>query len=101
MGGGRTKWVVIAAWLIAAAIAFPFQSKLQALASDESDAFKDNGAESTKVDDVIEQRFAGGGETTAVILYTQDQPLTEPDFEQISKDGLELCEQGGSRTSCA
>ena len=41
------KWVVIAAWLIAAAIAFPFQSKLQVLASDESDAFKDNGAEST------------------------------------------------------
>ena len=31
------KWVVIALWLIAAAIAFPFQSKLQVLASDESD----------------------------------------------------------------
>ena len=65
------KWVVIAAWLIAAAIAFPFQSKLQVLASDESDAFKDNGAESTQVDEIIEQRFEEGDETTAVVVYTR------------------------------
>ena len=62
---GAVKWVVIAAWLVAALVAFPFQSKLQALASDESDAFQDRGAESTRVDEIIEQRFTGGDETTA------------------------------------
>ncbi len=50
-GGRRSKWVVIAAWLLAALVALPFQSKLQALASDESDAFQDRDAESTRVDE--------------------------------------------------
>ena len=58
--GRRSKWVVIAAWVIAALAAFPFQSKLQALASDESGAFESRDAESTRVDETIEQRFPGG-----------------------------------------
>lgn len=80
------KWVVIALWLIAAAIAFPFQSKLQVLASDESDAFQDRNAESTRVGDIIEQRFKGGKETTAVIVYTR------PDPERPVQDGTKLCD---------
>ena len=59
LGGRRTKWVVIALWLIAAVIAVPFQSKLQALASDESDAFQDDDAESVQVSDFIKQRLRG------------------------------------------
>ena len=81
------KWVVIAAWLIAAAIAFPFQSKLQVLASDESDAFKDNGAESSQVDEIIEQRFEEGDETTAVVVYTRQ------DQQRMLEDGLKFCEK--------
>src|SRR6185436_10295855 len=86
------KWVVIAAWLIAAAIAFPFQSKLQALASDESDAFQDNGAESTQVDNIIDERFAGGNETTAVLLYTRDQQLLDTDLQRAAQDIQKICE---------
>ena len=81
------KWVVIAAWLIAAAIAFPFQSKLQVLASDESDAFKNNGAESSQVDEIIEQRFEEGDETTAVVVYTRQ------DQQRMMEDGLKFCEK--------
>ena len=40
---------MIALWLVAAVVALPFQSKLQTLASDESDAFQDSKAESVKV----------------------------------------------------
>src|SRR4051794_5787955 len=83
--GRRTKWVVIAAWVLAAIIAIPFQSKLQALASDESNAFKDRNAESTKVDQTIDARFPGGSETTAEILYTVD------DQNKIANDGKALC----------
>ena len=59
---------MLAAWLLAVlAGAVPFQSKLQALASDESNAFLDRtGRVPTRVDKTIEQRFAGGRETTAV-----------------------------------
>jgi RND superfamily putative drug exporter len=85
--------VVIALWLIAAVIAVPFQSKLQSLASDESDAFQDDNAESVQANDFIKQHFAGGGETTALILYTKDSPLTEPEFEQISRDAIRLCKK--------
>jgi RND superfamily putative drug exporter len=79
------KWVVIALWLIAAAIAFPFQSKLQALASDESDAFKDHGAESTQVQDTLAARFDDGNETTAVVVYPR------ADAERFVADAEQLC----------
>ncbi|MDA0185641.1 MMPL family transporter [Solirubrobacter phytolaccae] len=79
------KWVVIAAWLIAAAIAFPFQSKLQALASDESDAFKDHGAESTQVQETLNTRFDDGNETTAVVVY----PSVDP--QRFAADAEQLC----------
>ena len=65
MVGRHVKWVVIAAWLLAALAALPFQSKLQALASDESDAFQTRDAESAHVDELIDTRFTGGNETTA------------------------------------
>jgi RND superfamily putative drug exporter len=81
------KWVVIAAWLIAAAIAFPFQSKLQVLASDESDAFKDRGAESTQVESIVEQRFEEGTETTATLVYLR------PDNARTLADAVEICKQ--------
>jgi RND superfamily putative drug exporter len=93
LGAPRTKWLVIAVWLIAAAVALPFQSKLQALASDESNAFQDNGAESVKVDETIDARFEGGNETTAVVLYTKGSPLEPPDIEQANKDAVALCEK--------
>ena len=82
---------MIAAWLLAALIAVPFQSKLQALASDESDAFKDRAAESTRVDDIIDRRFKGGSETTAVVLYTRDVPLEQPDLDRIASDAKAIC----------
>ena len=94
MGGRHIKWVVIAAWLVAALIAFPFQSKLAALASDESDAFQDRGAESTRVDRIIDTRFKGGADTTTVVLYTRDDgPLNEADQQRIAADAMALCKR--------
>ena len=91
--GRRTKWVVIAAWVVAALVAFPFQSKLQVLASDESGAFESRNAESTRVADLIEQRFPGGGDTTTTVLYTRDGPFTPQDAERVAQDGAKLCQR--------
>ena len=91
MVGRHIKWVVIAAWVLAALVALPFQSKLQALASDESDAFQTRDAESARVDEIIDTRFTGGNETTAVILYARDEPLTPPDLERIASDASAIC----------
>jgi RND superfamily putative drug exporter len=79
------KWAVIAAWLVAALVAIPFQADLQTLASDESDAFEDRGAESTRVDDIIATRFKGGNETTALIVYSNETP------ERVATDAQALC----------
>jgi RND superfamily putative drug exporter len=79
------KWAVIAAWLVAALVAIPFQAELQTLASDESDAFEARSAESTKVDEEIATRFTGGDETTALIVYTSEAP------ERIVSDAMALC----------
>ena len=91
--GRRSKWVVIAAWIVAALVAFPFQSKLQTLASDESGAFESRDAESTQVADLIEQRFPGGADTTTTVLYTRDGPFTPQDAERVAQDGAKLCQR--------
>ncbi len=83
---------MIAAWVVAALVAFPFQSKLQTLASDESGAFESRDAESTRVADLIERRFPGGGETTSTVLYTRDSPFEPPDAERVAADAAKLCQ---------
>ena len=82
---------MIAAWLLAALIAFPFQSKLQALASDESDAFKDSGAESTQVDDIIDTRFKGGERDHRGGRSTRATTSSSSRTRRIAADALALC----------
>jgi RND superfamily putative drug exporter len=89
--GRRSKWVVIAAWVLATLVAIPFQPKLQELASDESDAFQARNAESTRAADIIEQLFPGGGDTTALVLYTRDQPFLPQDAERVAADANAIC----------
>jgi RND superfamily putative drug exporter len=89
--GRRSKWVVIAAWIVAALVALPFQSKLQTLASDESGAFESRDAESTRVGTLIEQRFPGGRETTTTVLYAREAAFSPPDAERVAADAAKLC----------
>jgi RND superfamily putative drug exporter len=91
--GRRSKWVVIAAWIVAALIAIPFQSKLQTLASDESGAFESRDAESTRVAEEIERRFPGGDETTTTVLYTRHNPFSPQDAERVAQDAVTLCQR--------
>ena len=100
--GRRSKWVVIAAWLLATAVAIPFQSKLQALASDESGAFQDRDAESTRVSELIEQRFPGGADTTALVLYTRDDAAHAAGRRaRRGRRARSSATAAASRTSCA
>ena len=93
MVGRRSRWVVIAAWLIAALVAIPFQSKLQVLASDESDAFKDRGAESTRADDGDRHPLPRRGRDDRRAPLHRDGPLTPPDAERIAADASAVCRQ--------
>ena len=41
---------------------------------------------------IIEQRFNGGSDTTAVVLYSRDGPFTPQDAERVAPDGAKLCD---------
>src|SRR3954468_7325816 len=67
--GRRARWVVIGAWVALAVALAGFQPKLQKLAGDESATFRTRGADSTRVDSVLDTRFEEGGDSTAVIAF--------------------------------
>src|SRR4051812_1115943 len=67
--GRRSRWVVIAAWVLLAVALAPLQPRLQTLASDESETFFARGADSTTVDRLLDTRFPESGNATAVIAF--------------------------------
>src|SRR3954467_16005781 len=67
--GRRTRWVVIATWLVLAVGLGWLQPKLQSKAADESETFRARGAESTQVHDLLERTFPEGRWSTSVVAY--------------------------------
>ena len=88
--GRRSKWVVLAAWVIVGFSLFGFQPKLQEATTNENEAFLPETAESTEVNDIVEERFAEGREVDAIVAYRRDGGLTAADRSRISRDALEL-----------
>ena len=91
--GRRTRWVVIGAWVLLALALAPLQPRLQDEAANENEAFLAAGAESTRVNDLIDERFALGREVTALVVVTRPGgPLTEADNQRIDADMRALCD---------
>ena len=67
--GRRSRWIVIAAWVVLGLALAPLQPRLQTIASDESETFFTRGADSTEVDRLLDTRFPEGGDATAVIAF--------------------------------
>ena len=67
--GRRSRWIVIAAWVVLGLALAPLQPRLQTIASDESETFFTRGADSTQVDRLLDTRFPEGGDSTAVIVF--------------------------------
>ena len=93
--GRRSKWAVLAAWFLVAGGLFQFQPKLQEATTNENEAFLPENAESTTVNDLVEERFPDGREVDALVAYTRgDERLTDADFARIERDARTLCEPG-------
>jgi RND superfamily putative drug exporter len=90
--GPRTRWWVIGAWVLVAVALVPLQPKLADLASNENEAFLAGSAESTRANDVLDERFALGQEVTAIVAYHRPGGLTEADNEQIAAEARSLCD---------
>jgi RND superfamily putative drug exporter len=88
--GRRTKWVVIAFWVVAAAVLGGVGSKLGDVTSDETSSFLPDDADSTKVQALLKDRFPGGETSIGLIVYRRPGGLTEADQQRIADDAAKV-----------
>ncbi|MGP3987902.1 MMPL family transporter [Streptomyces sp. 3N207] len=86
-GGKRTKWLVLAAWLIVVVALGPLAGKLGEVEDSSSNAFLPGNAESAKVNTQLE-KFRGDDEIIpAVAVYSRtDSATTEADAAKARAD---------------
>jgi putative drug exporter of the RND superfamily len=92
VSGRRTKWVVILLWLVAVVAMSSFGSKLADVTSDETASFLPAEAESTRVQELLKERFPGGETTIGLIVYKREGGLTEADRERVARDAEEVAD---------
>jgi putative drug exporter of the RND superfamily len=86
--GRRSKWVVLAVWILALLALYPFGSKLSDETTDETEAFLPASAESTEVVRKLNHDFPQGETDTGLIVYQRDGGLTTADRATIDEDAL-------------
>jgi RND superfamily putative drug exporter len=84
--GRRGKWAVIALWIVAVAAFALLGSKLADVTNDETASFLPAEAESTRVQELLKERFPGGETTIGLIVYRREGGLTEADRARIARD---------------
>ncbi len=86
VSGRRTKWLVIGLWLIAVVALAPLGAKLGDVTRDETASFLPAEAESTKVQELLKDRFPGGETGIGLVVYRRQGGLTEADRDKIARD---------------
>jgi putative drug exporter of the RND superfamily len=92
--GRRSKWIVVAVWVLVALALGPLQPKLQEATTNEPDEFLPASADSTEVNDLVESRFARGNEAEAIILVRRESGLTPADERLIADEVKDLVDSG-------
>jgi putative drug exporter of the RND superfamily len=90
VSGRRTKFVVLAIWLVAAFAMGSVGSKLADVTTDETADFLPDDAESTEVQELLRERFPGGETTIGLIVYQREGGLTEADRQRIAEDARKV-----------
>uniref|UniRef100_UPI0009BD6F5D MMPL family transporter n=1 Tax=Streptomyces viridosporus TaxID=67581 RepID=UPI0009BD6F5D len=84
-GGRRGKWLVLAAWLLAAMALGALAGKLGEVQDTSANAFLPRGAESAQVNTELE-KFRTHDLMPAVAVYTSDAPLTDTVRAKVEAD---------------
>jgi RND superfamily putative drug exporter len=90
--GRRSKYVVVAFWLLLAFALSPLVGKLADVTVDENRAYLPSSAESTEVDRLIEDDFASGREVDAVIAFENEDGLDAADRKAIAAEAQQICD---------
>jgi RND superfamily putative drug exporter len=86
VAGRRSKWLVIAGWIVAVAVLAPLGARLSDVTTDDTAAFLPKGAESTQVQRLLKARFPGGETAVGLIVYRRPGGLTAADRAKIERD---------------
>ena len=85
-GGRRTKWLVLAFWVVVFAVAGPLSAKLNSAQENDASAWLPNNAESTQVVELAE-RFVPSDVFPALVVYERpDGPITPADQAKAAAD---------------
>src|SRR5215211_5966364 len=90
VSGRRTKWVVIGLWIVAVIALSPLGAKLSDVTSDETASFLPDDAESTRVQELLKDRFPGGETSLGLIVYQRNGGLTNADRAKIARDARQV-----------
>jgi RND superfamily putative drug exporter len=84
--GRRSKFVVIALWVVGAFAMGAVGSGLADKTQDDFVSFLPEEAESTEVQTLLKERFAGGETSTGLLVYHRDGGLSQDDRAKIAAD---------------
>ncbi|MDP9366261.1 MAG: MMPL family transporter, partial [Chloroflexota bacterium] len=78
VAGRRAKWVVIALWLVAAAVLIPFSGRFESAQDNDQAAFLPADSQSIRAVELAE-RFAQEEEQAAIVVFRRESGLTPED----------------------
>jgi RND superfamily putative drug exporter len=84
--GRRTKFAVIAMWILAAAALGGQGSKLDDVTEDGFASLLPENVEATEVQNLLRERFPGGETANGLIVYRREGGLTAADRTKIARD---------------
>ena len=84
--GRRTKWAVLAIWIVVAIVTLPIGQKVSDVVDNRVESFLPASAETKTVVELQNSRFASGQTTTGLIIYERPGGLTAADQEKIASD---------------
>lgn len=92
--GRVTKWIVLVVWLLVAAGAATFASKLADVQNNEASSWLPESAESTRAFEKLEP-FQDPNAIPTLVVYERDGGLTEADLAAIEEHAAEFAEMDG------
>jgi RND superfamily putative drug exporter len=90
VAGRRTKWVILAVWIVAAVAMSPLGSKLADVTTDDTESFLPSNAESTEVVRTLDHQFPSKETALALVVYQNEHGLTPADFAKIGTDAQKI-----------
>jgi len=83
--GRRSKWLVLALWIVVLAVAGPMAGKLTGVEKNDNSAWLPGNAEATKVSD-LQKQFSADNIAPAVIVYERTGGVTAADQAKAAAD---------------